>query len=42
MVTDLLISAYAVKMLKAFAQLPNDALRRSIVALTETIAKSPV
>jgi transcriptional regulator with XRE-family HTH domain len=40
-VTDLLISAYAVQMLKAFAKLPSDKLRRSIVVLTESIAKSP-
>ena len=37
-VTDLLISPYAVQMLKAFAKLPNDKLRRSIVVLTESIA----
>lgn len=41
-VTDLLISPYAVRMLTAFAKLPGDTLRRSIVAITETIAKSPV
>ena len=41
MVTDLLISPYAVQMLKAFAKLPSDKLRRSIVVLTESIAKSP-
>ena len=40
-VTDLLISPYAVQMLKAFAKLPSDKLRRSIVVLTESIAKSP-
>jgi transcriptional regulator with XRE-family HTH domain len=40
MVTDLLIAPYAVKMLRAFAKLPSDGLRRSILALTETIAKS--
>jgi transcriptional regulator with XRE-family HTH domain len=40
-VTDLLISPYAVQMLKAFAKLPNDKLRRSLVVLTESIAKSP-
>ena len=28
-VTDLLISAYVVQMLKAFAKFPNDKLRRS-------------
>jgi transcriptional regulator with XRE-family HTH domain len=33
-VTDLLISPYAVQMLKAFAKLPSDKLRRSIVVLT--------
>jgi transcriptional regulator with XRE-family HTH domain len=41
MVTDLLIASYAVKMLRAFAKLPSDSLRRSILALTETLAKSP-
>jgi transcriptional regulator with XRE-family HTH domain len=40
-VTDLLISPYAVQMLKAFAKLPSDKLRRSLVVLTESIAKSP-
>ena len=40
-VTDLLISPYAVQMLKAFAKLPSDKLRRSIVVLTESIARSP-
>jgi hypothetical protein len=30
-----------VQMLKAFAKLPSDKLRRSIVVLTESIAKSP-
>ena len=40
-VTDLLISPYAVQMLKAFAKLPSDKLRRSIVVLTVFIAKSP-
>jgi hypothetical protein len=40
-VTDLLISPYAVQMLKAFAKLPSDKLRRSVVVLTESIAKSP-
>jgi hypothetical protein len=42
MVTNLLVSAYAVKILQAFAKVPNDARRRSIVALMETIAKSPL
>jgi transcriptional regulator with XRE-family HTH domain len=37
-VTDLLISPYAVQMLKAFSKLPNDKLRRSLVVLTESIA----
>jgi transcriptional regulator with XRE-family HTH domain len=40
MVTDLLIAPYAVKMLRAFAKLPSDRLRRSILALTEALAKS--
>jgi transcriptional regulator with XRE-family HTH domain len=40
-VTDLLISPYAVQMLKAFAKLPSDKLRRSLVVLAESIAKSP-
>ena len=39
-VTDLLIAPYAVKMLRAFAKLPSNNLRRSILALTETLAKS--
>jgi transcriptional regulator with XRE-family HTH domain len=41
MVTDLLIAPYAVKMLRVFAKLPSDGLRRSILALTETLAKNP-
>jgi transcriptional regulator with XRE-family HTH domain len=40
-VTDLLISPYAVQMLKAFAKLPSDKLRRSLVVLAESIARSP-
>ncbi|HLH95658.1 MAG TPA: helix-turn-helix transcriptional regulator [Xanthobacteraceae bacterium] len=40
MVTDLLITPDAVRMLRAFAKLPNDHLRRSILALTETLAKN--
>jgi len=40
-VTDLLISPYAVQMLKAFAKLPRDKLRRSLVVLAESIARSP-
>jgi hypothetical protein len=40
-VTDLLISPYAVQMLKAFAKLPNDKLRRSLVVLAESIADRP-
>jgi transcriptional regulator with XRE-family HTH domain len=38
MVTDLLVTPHAVRMLRAFAKLPNDALRRSITAFTEAIA----
>lgn len=41
MVTDLLITPYAVKMLNAFSRLPNDNLRRNLVALAEAMAKSP-
>src|SRR5262245_13826982 len=36
LVTDLLISPYAVQMLKAFASLPNDKIRRSLVVLAKT------
>src|SRR3979409_308882 len=35
LVTDLLISPYAVQMLKAFAKLPSDKLRPSLVVLAE-------
>ncbi len=42
MVTDLLITLYAVQMLKAFSRLPSDNLRRNIASLTESIAKSLV
>ena len=38
-VTDLLTSPYAVQMLKAFASLPNDRMRRSLVVLAETISE---
>ncbi len=37
-VTDLLITPYAVRMLEAFSRLQSDDLRRSVVALMETIA----
>ncbi len=37
-VTHLLITPYAVQMLKAFSRLPSDNLRRCIVALAESIA----
>lgn len=40
-VTDLLTASYAVPMLKAFAKLPNDNLRRSLVSLAESIADRP-
>ena len=36
-VTDLLTSPYAVQMLKAFAKLPNNQIRRSLVSFTEAI-----
>ncbi len=36
--TDLLITPYAVRMLKAFSRLPSDNLRHSVVALAESIA----
>ena len=39
-VTDLLIAPHAVQMLRAFAKLPNDRLRRCILALTETITRA--
>ncbi len=39
LVTDLLISPYAVPMLKAFANLPNDKIRRSLVLLTKTMSE---
>ena len=38
-VTDLLSSPYAVQMLKAFATLPNDGMRRSLVSLARTISE---
>jgi transcriptional regulator with XRE-family HTH domain len=38
-VTDLLTSPYAVQMLKAFASLPSDRMRRSLVVLAETISE---
>ena len=38
-VTDLLASPYAVQMLKAFASLPNDGMRRSLVVLARTISE---
>jgi transcriptional regulator with XRE-family HTH domain len=38
-VTDLLTSPYAVQMLKAFASLPSDRMRRSLVVLAETISQ---
>ena len=38
-VTDLLTSPYAVQMLKAFAGLPNDRVRRSLVVLARTISE---
>jgi transcriptional regulator with XRE-family HTH domain len=40
-VTDLLITPHAVQMLRAFAKLPSDGLRRSVLALTQTLAKIP-
>jgi transcriptional regulator with XRE-family HTH domain len=39
-VTDLLISPYAVQMLKVFANLPSDKLRRELVILTKTISEN--
>jgi transcriptional regulator with XRE-family HTH domain len=39
-VTDLLALPYSVQMLKAFAKLPNDQLRRSLAQLAETIGES--
>jgi transcriptional regulator with XRE-family HTH domain len=38
-VTDLLNSPYAVQMLKAFARLPSDSMRRSLVVLAERISE---
>lgn len=38
-VTDLLTSPYAVQMLKAFASLPSDRMRRSLVVLAKTFSK---
>ena len=37
-VTDLLITPYAVQMLKAFAEIRNDHLSRNIAELTESLA----
>lgn len=39
--TDLLITPYAVQMLKAFSKIPTDKLRHGVVALAESIASSP-
>ena len=39
LVTDLLISRYAVQMLKVFASLPNDKMRRSLVLLAKTMSE---
>ena len=36
--TDLLSMPYAVRMLKALADIPNDKTRRSLVELTESVA----
>jgi len=38
-VTDLLITPYAVQMLKAFAEICNDHLSRNIAELTESLAE---
>jgi len=38
-VTDLLITPYAVQMLKAFAEIRNDHLSRNIAELTESLAE---
>ena len=38
-VTDLLITPYAVQMLKAFAEIRNDQLCRDIAELTESLAE---
>ena len=38
-VTDLLITPYAVQMLKAFAEIRNDQLCRNIAELTESLAE---
>ena len=38
-VTDLLSSPYAVQMLLAFAKLPSDRMRRSLIVLAETISE---
>ena len=38
-VTDLLTVPYAVRMLQALAKIPDDKIRRSLAALTETIAE---
>lgn len=37
-VTDLLIKPYAIRMLRALANIPDQKTRRSLVILTETIA----
>lgn len=39
-VTDLLALPYSVQLLKAFARLPNDRLRRTLAHLAESIAES--
>ncbi len=39
-VTDLLALPYSVQLLKAFAKLPNDRLRRTLAHLTESIAEN--
>jgi transcriptional regulator with XRE-family HTH domain len=40
LVTNLLAAPYALRMLRAFAGLSNDEVRRNLVVLTESIAKS--
>jgi transcriptional regulator with XRE-family HTH domain len=41
MITDLLVVPYAVDMLRAFANLPNDKVRRSLLALAASVTSGP-
>ncbi len=40
-VTDLLSAPYAVDMLQAFSKVPSNSVKRSLVALTQSVANPP-